>query len=494
MLIDEHRRLGPFGKPKQGLRPFRAIPMSNPTDIANQATRRLTDWMLSSPDWTGEFDTVLEEHLGPVCEVLEIDKAQLFEELGEASFHVFGCAAEDLMGRQYEEAPYNLVDDYLKRRGWKENPIGKRYLEAIRDSVPSLYEVVNVVPGAWVEIKDLLREGPPVRVSEKSGSKTLVKWDRLAARVVKPLDQSVFTGTLLLLQEETADRLLNVVRETLQKAAEKLAQDGQPAWSAEAYRELVDWMLRQSAPIITTAWLTGTLAKLRAPLPRLVNFDGEPIELCEARFPVEPEARREIAARLDALPELERTGGKPPSWSWIGQKKAAPRQAEASGEERVLTLDSHPEGDDSRLSLGSIELKGATLVFFANSSARAERGKAMLEAALQGLVGQCEITRRSPEAALEEGKDRPKPKKSLPPEQEAQVLREYKDRHYRAWMDEKIPALDHLTPREASQTPDGREKLIALLKHIENHEARAQRNGAPGYDIAWLWRELGLSP
>lgn len=44
--------------------------------------------------------------------------------------------------------------------------------------------------------------------------------------------------------------------------------------------------------------------------------------------------------------------------------------------------------------------------------------------------------------------------------------------HYRNWIDEKIPALNGKTPRQAVRTRDGREAVAALIDQIERDGAR----------------------
>ncbi len=56
------------------------------------------------------------------------------------------------------------------------------------------------------------------------------------------------------------------------------------------------------------------------------------------------------------------------------------------------------------------------------------------------------------------------------------------------WLDTEISILGGLTPREAAK----REKLIDILKDIENQNERRKLFGGTFYDISWLWEELGL--
>lgn len=54
--------------------------------------------------------------------------------------------------------------DYLKRRGWKETGLNRKYMSALRLSVMSLYELSDVKPSESFLARDLVRDGDPVRV------------------------------------------------------------------------------------------------------------------------------------------------------------------------------------------------------------------------------------------------------------------------------------------------------------------------------------------
>jgi hypothetical protein len=81
-----------------------------------------------------------------------------------------------------------------------------------------------------------------------------------------------------------------------------------------------------------------------------------------------------------------------------------------------------------------------------------------------------------------------------PPELQA-ALREQMDRYEDAWIDESIPALGGITPRQALDDPTRRDDLFRLLDRMEEQEARlepAQR--AFGMRTSRLRELLGLSP
>jgi len=100
------------------------------------------------PEWSAEHSEVFDAHLAPLCDRLGISKEELVRKLPEEGYEgmLFGIVFEDFLSRQLPDGR-NIIDDYLKRRGWRETMPGKRYLQQIRDSVLSLYEVVDVSPG-----------------------------------------------------------------------------------------------------------------------------------------------------------------------------------------------------------------------------------------------------------------------------------------------------------------------------------------------------------
>src|SRR3546814_1922534 len=70
---------------------------------------------------------------------------------------LWGCAFEDLLTRTIEPGDRNIVDDYIRRRGWNESGSTKIYLRALRSSVMSLYEVSEVEPGSGFLVRDLIQ-------------------------------------------------------------------------------------------------------------------------------------------------------------------------------------------------------------------------------------------------------------------------------------------------------------------------------------------------
>ncbi len=157
---------------------------------------------------------VVAEHLMPALEGFEIDQDGLADLLGEQwSGVLWGFGFEDFLGQRYEDG--NIVDLYLKRRGWKETALNKANFAALRDAPVSLYEVSDVQPGTSMVLRDLLSDAAPVTVREKSGTRTLKQWDRIAVRVVAERDHHVISGALLPFRAEAVDFLFAGLRDAL---------------------------------------------------------------------------------------------------------------------------------------------------------------------------------------------------------------------------------------------------------------------------------------
>ena len=128
----------------------------------------------TSPAWADHLRDALGDHLGLAMEEFDFEADELADIVGDHWAGVlWGCAFEDLLTRTIEPEDRNIVDDYIRRRGWNESGSTKIYLRALRSSVMSLHEVSEVEPGSGFLVRDLIQGGEPLRVSERSASQTL---------------------------------------------------------------------------------------------------------------------------------------------------------------------------------------------------------------------------------------------------------------------------------------------------------------------------------
>lgn len=423
-------------------------------------------------DWRDRLQDVVAEHLMPALEEFEIDQDGLADLLGEQwSGVLWGCGFEDFLGQRYEDG--NIVDLYLKRRGWKETALNRAYFAALRDAPVSLFEVSDVQPGASMVLRDLLSDAAPVTVREKSATRTLKQWDRIAVRVVPERDHHVISGALLPFRAEAVDFLFAGLRDALKlkkRDALRLSHD----------------QLMGCAPIFTAAWLFIEIDRALTPAqPQFTNSDGDDVLFHDLRYPLASGiTQKAVAERLDRVNGFLPEG--PKFWNWLATRKG--RGGKAGGD---IMLDTQMDGATV---LGSLELAGKTLVVTVNSAERAAKVEALIIAAVGDLLRSPLTTIRTVDQmradqrrdGLHEEAD------EIPPEIARQLMRDHLDKHYRETLDAPIPALGGKSPRQAVRTTAGREKVIEWLKMLENGSAGHGEGPIAEYDFGWMWVELGL--
>ena len=423
-------------------------------------------------DWRERLQDVVAEHLMPALEEFEIDQDGLADLLGEQwSGVLWGCGFEDFLGQHYEDG--NIVDLYLKRRGWKETALNRAYFTALRDAPVSLYEVSDVQPGTSMVLRDLLSDAASVTVREKSATRTLKQWDRIAVRVVPERDHHVISGALLPFRSEAVDFLFAGLRDAL-----KLKK-------RDALR-LTREQLLGCAPIFTSAWLFIEIDRALTPAqPQFTNSDGDDVLFHDLRYPLASGVtQKAVAERLDRVKGFLPEG--PKFWNWLATRKG--RGGKAGG---GIMLDTQMEGATV---LGSLELKGKTLLVTVNSAERTAKVQTLIGAAAGDLlksplttirtVDQMRADQRR-EGSREEADE-------IPPEIARQLMRDHLDKHYRETLDAPIPALGGKSPRQAVRTAAGRAKVIEWLKMLENRSAGQGDGRIAEYDFGWMWVELGL--
>ena len=457
----------------------------------------LMKWLRRDP-WSGAFRDVLEHHLGPACTKAGIGIGELGDIIGnDWAATLWGCAFEDFLTRELSEVG-NIIEDYLKRRGWNEKAQNKTYMAGLRSSVMSLYEVSDVKAGESFIARDLFRDSEPVRISERTATRTLRQWDRIAARVVRVRDKTIIGGGVLPFDHELAETLLSSLSSTRKRAAKggaKVLRGLDRGIGAAELDEGFDRtvVLRLAAPLISTIWLNDVLDKALNPrLPEVRNSDGEEMVFLSLHYPLlSGVTAKHVRQLLDQLPDL-----RPESatfWNWLesnGPRSPHSQSKAQSGLNFRSTL------EDGSVVLGTLELKDKILLLSVNSEGRAERGRAMLAPVLGKLVGEPLVERQAlAQIMADRVADRTAAVTSaIPPEEERRIIHENLDSYYRKQLDEPIPMLGNVTPRKAAKTAGGREKLVAWLKRLENQMAHHESSEPmAGYDVAWLWEELGVA-
>ncbi len=326
----------------------------------------------------------------------------------------------------------------------------RTWIERMAASSLRLLEITAVQLDQGLSLTDLL-SGERLEVTERSATHQLSRWDVLAVRVIEgPTGSLVLEGHPYSFPRQVAATVRTEItrrRKTLSRRS-----GGGPEDDA--------WFAKELGLILHHLWLD---LAVNPPIPKVVTTEGDELVFTKVVFDVTDEgrARTALAQCSDLEPDDE-------GFTWVE------RTSEMS---RVL---------------GSLSLTKGRLNLETNSSERAARGRAFLEAALGESVRYRLSTSQSVEQALAEGPKR-RQESEIPLEVQQQVVGEYLERHYRGWVDESIPALGGRTPRHAVRLKTVRPKVIEMLKDIENGMARERAAGRPAIELDWLWAELGLT-
>jgi hypothetical protein len=441
---------------------------------------------LARGDWKSSFEEVMGEHFGPAMQAFDLEYEAIGAALGGGwDMTLWGVAFEDFLGRQFESNSRNFVDEYLRRRGWNESAPTKTYMRGLRDSIMSLYEASAIVSGQSFLARDLIRGGEPVLITERTATRTLKEWDRIAARIIIQGQKRVLAGGVLAFTFEGSEQLIA----NLEEAAVQLSRSGR---SARTTRKppITDDKLREMAPLFTATWLSDVLPKaLGLSRPTLHNSDGDEVVFHEVRFPLASKTTpEEIGERLTAISGLRRENET--FWNWLDEPASTQPPKHHGAAENVLGWNVTIE--DGRTVLGTIELRERSLIISVSSAARAGRAIAMLRAALGGLVAAPLTQIQTVEQMMAPQQNRPPSTTEISPEIQTTLVHATLDKQYRTLLEQPVPMLGNLTPRAAARTKSGREKLIVWLKHLENRSRQRPEATDPmaTYDFAWLWREL----
>jgi len=80
----------------------------------------------------------------------------------------------------------------------------------------------------------------------------------------------------------------------------------------------------------------------------------------------------------------------------------------------------------------------------------------------------------------------------ISPEVEEEVMNQLYKKRYKRFLDEKVPAIDNMTPKEAMNDPNMRPLLIELMKgHVHNIDSLAKEKDI-NLNIDWVLEELSL--
>ncbi|MBW2251040.1 MAG: DUF2384 domain-containing protein [Deltaproteobacteria bacterium] len=367
-----------------------------------------------------------------------------------------------------------VAEIYARERGQRLDKLQRRLIDETSGRPFSFFEVTSCQQGEGYRLKDIFR-GIETDVIEKQGSENARPGDILLARIVQIDHVAMLVGCgSILITPNFKPAIIDLRREMLQE-----------------YRHITTDVLIDYDIEIRELYFDIYESVLQP--PQLCNTDGDPLLFHILHYDIN-----------DAEKAFQRLC----SLSAVEDEKTLRTSATIDDKGRVIKAEIPWSREGHKASsaldntvLGRIAISNRKLTIEVNSEARAKVVRKEVETRLgkSAMYKTTEI--QSPESipAKEKiAKGRTLEKKMG--HDEMMQIPEVRDKmakvltaHWEDWINQKIPALGGITPREAVKNPDGRESVEALLLDAERHMTDDEQMGSISLNaIKDTRRRLGL--
>jgi hypothetical protein len=367
----------------------------------------------------------------------------------------------------------SIVHSYLQTQGKRLDPVEREYLESFRDAPFSFFQVTAVEPGKSVSLRDLLLDRD-YRVLDKTASQSLQKGDVVFGSAFEAGGIGLFGALGMITFKPSAKIKILATRKMMSQASKGLI-------TADTLEEY-DMELRD---------LYLDLFMARTAMPALCNTDGDKLSFHTLKYTIS--SPRKV---FDALKVL--TNG-----FATEEELLADAQFDKNGDLRTVEISwmlpaNARHGGMENTVHGHLIIDGTKMTCEVNSAERAERLRAIIEKSLPGG----EAVYRTTVIQSADSMMRNAPPYSATDDSEHEELMNHPEvrahieqmmrKHWEAWPDMELPALQGRTPRQAVRDKLGRQQVSALLEDAE--KSCWEGDGAMGSleNIDNVRRALGL--
>jgi hypothetical protein len=428
-----------------------AVPPAVATANAVKADdRRLVDSLMRfartrfGPDWLA---SAIEQYMGS-DEPIEQDELQL-------------AAPWALFDRPVDDDGRSVARIYSEDQGRRLAPDLRAVLDAELAAWLGVWEVERADDGVGLALKDLLT-GEERFIHEIMGSRGVPPRVSILARVVDCGGISFFGGSHPRpLPPFDAEQVVSAMRHVCRVRTRPIRVER--LRDPDIQLEVID------------AWHEAMALIASRPMPTLSNMDGDEFVMIIDHFDIVAAEEDGVIARMASF-----AGADPP-------------EREAKGETSiVITKPGQAAGSSRTTVIGRVAIAGGRMRVETNSERRAGDLRRALESHLGTMVRFRMRDETSAQALFEKaGRESPRRAPVPQPAEIKAMLREVKERYMTEWVDEKIPALGGLTPKEATKSAQGRHALDVLLRDMEYTESRLPADER--FDVGRLRSTLGFA-
>ncbi|MFH1653234.1 MAG: SEC-C metal-binding domain-containing protein [Pseudomonadota bacterium] len=371
----------------------------------------------------------------------------------------------------YSDFP--IAINYMTEKSYNFDKYQREFIQTSCREPFTFYAITDVKPGESITFRDLFLKRD-ITVLEKSASSIVKIGYILFARIITINDVSIMLGCASFPIPPRFHLDLLDLKKDLQKSCGEL--------NSELLCDIESELRETYFNYIDSAF--------NPKLPELRNTDGDPMVIHNLEYelicsPQKAYDRLKSLILDDMSPDDEthdKTGNLTMvkfTWSKHGNKM-------------------HAEWDNT--TLGILEIDGKVLKINVNSEKRARK----IQSEVKKRMGKDAILKKvdvkTVEDMMKEHKRNSKTKKSkIKPKDDVdysnlpempEYLKNMVKKNWESWLDKKLPALNNKTPRQASKTEEGRERLEALLLEFNSEKDIIDNILLP--DIPELRKKLGL--
>jgi hypothetical protein len=342
-----------------------------------------------------------------------------------------------------------VAERFLSEKAYQLDAYSNNYIEVGIKEPLCYWQVTEAMPLKGLSLRNMAT-GEERFVPDLSASESLAKWDIVLAQVIRVGDVCNFGAMAPYalpphLFRTDVEAFLDCIR------ADKMTQEE----------------LRDSDFDFADHYLVCLHRMLHPVMPKITNRDGDALISVEQFFAFPAASRPRVVAGLDRMRNIVREEGVSDSrFVWVVKD--------------ILKA--------------LIKVKDNVLEVECNSRKRGRTIRKRLEKDLDGLITfskeeeqECNLDAA---AALQSESDSTSGLDDLSAEDRESVLASLDAIHMK-WADEKVPALDHKTPRQMVKTKKGRARVANMLNDFEHRTSRLGDSGH-AFDYNKLRRDLGL--
>lgn len=419
--------------------------MSEITKSFNSAWKRVLELTNKEP-WLSRFEDYQEECLEYFADYFELPPDKLIKKIEQKSDYLagqfYGICVETFFEMTFDDPQDNIVTAYLKRFKFRMSKDEITILEQMRDNVFSIYEITDLKKGEHLIVEDVFSRGNEHKVFEEAGSLHAEPLTYRVAKMVEVRGKKYFTGVAFSL----AIDYVQYVSKMLVKIAKK-------------EKTSIEEILRESSIQI----FEEAFDELLTP-PTILNANNDKMVFNDIYFEIKN--KKQVIKILDSLSALGilRYEHEELFWQLTEKRK---KNKTANQVEDILLAD--------------IKIQDNKLICRAITEKAPKKLLKILQENLKNNIGLARIEE------INVKNMEPQEKFELSEEELSGVLSQYFDEHLRNCLNDKIPILNNMTPKEcAIKDP---KRLKTWLKVMEEN-IKEQTQGT--YDMSWVYDKLGL--